>query len=141
MQITRYIVFFALTVGILTITGCRSINGYNSKPSKNSAFSDDKNQVDMDVTAYHINDSVTKIYFRLATENLMYKRLDTTQNFYSNLLVSCKLLPDINSRTIIDSASVALLKKFPEVNDEKVIEGSFVLKVSFSSKIKELFIG
>lgn len=128
-RVEKHILLVVFAWFLITVSGCRSINGYNSKPSKNSAFTDDKNQVDIDVVAYHLNDSVTKVFFRLATENLMYKRVDTTQNFYSNLLVSCKLLPDINSRNIIDSASVALIKRFPEVNESKVIEGSFILKV------------
>ena len=108
---------------------CKTGQSYNSKQAKNVSFSNDKDLVEMDVRAYHLNDSMTKIFYRISTENLMFKRVDTSQVFFANIHVACKLIPDINSRTIIDSTSTGIEIKFPEPGERKYIESNFVLKV------------
>lgn len=116
----------------VTVLSCRSVKGYNSRPKVNNAYTGDDNSVDMDVFAYHVNDSLTRIYYRIHTENLMFKRMDSSQTFYAEVFVACKLLPDINSRHIIDSISRYITKKFPEGDEPKIIEGSFGLKLKQS---------
>jgi GWxTD domain-containing protein len=121
-----------LIIGLVVFTAfnsCRSVRSYNSKPLKNQIFANEKDQVDFEHRVYHVNDSLTRIYFKISTENLLFKRIDTTSNFYANLLVGCKVLPEINSRTIIDSASVGLSFKFPEPGKDKFVEGVFSLKI------------
>ena len=111
------------------LISCKSVRSYNSKPLKNQAFASEKDKVDIDVRVYHVNDSLTRIYYKISTENLLFKRIDTTSNFYANLLVGCKVLPEINSRAIIDSASVGMSFKFTEQGNDKFVEGVFSLKV------------
>jgi GWxTD domain-containing protein len=108
---------------------CKSVKNYSSKPSKSSVFSGENNSVEVELNAYHLNDSITQIYYRISTEQLMFRREDTTQVFYANILTTCKAMPDINSRQIIDSASVFHRTKFPETDSAKFIKGSFVLKI------------
>ncbi len=121
-----------LALGLCTLAlvhSCRSVKGFNSKPQKNQVFAGEKDEVDIDVRVYHVNDSLTRVYYRVSTENLMFKRIDTTPDFYANLIVSCKALPDINSRAIIDSSSNGLLFKFPAIGQDKFVEGYFSLKI------------
>lgn len=121
-----------LIVGIFLLTAtisCKSVKSYNSKPLKNQVFANEKDQVDIDLRVYHVNDSLTRIYYKISTDNLLFKRIDTSSTFYANLLVGCKVLPEINSRTIIDSASVGMSFKFPEEGKDKFVEGVFSLKV------------
>lgn len=121
-----------LIVGIFLLAAtisCKSVKSYNSKPLKNQVFANEKDQVDIDLRVYHVNDSLTRIYYKISTDNLLFKRIDTSSTFYANLLVGCKVLPEINSRTIIDSASVGMSFKFPEEGKDKFVEGVFSLKV------------
>jgi GWxTD domain-containing protein len=121
-----------LAVGLFALAfalSCQSVKGYNSKPQKNQVFASEKDDVDIDLRVYHVNDSLTCVYYRISTENLMFKRIDTTQNFYANLFVACKVLPDINSRVIIDSSSAGLQFKYPAAGQNKFVEGYFSLRI------------
>ncbi len=110
---------------MIAMVSCRSVKGFSSKPA-NAPLADQK-LVDVDVFAYHVNDSVTQIFYRILSENLMYRKIDSTQNFYATVFVSCSLMPDINSRTILDSASSSIVYKFQE--EAKPIQGTFTLKL------------
>lgn len=116
-------------IGSVFLPSCRSIDAYNSKPAANVAFAGENSAVEVDVFAYHVNDSLTRIYYKISTDNLMFKRMDSSQTFYADVYIACKLIPDINSRTIIDSISQYVTKRFPENGESKAIEGSFGLKL------------
>lgn len=124
--------YASLATGImffLCLISCRTPRSFNSKPAKNQVFASDKDQIDIDLRAYHVNDSLTRIYYKISTENLMFKKIDTSANFFANLLVSCRVLPEINSRSIIDSSTVGLTFKFPLASEDKFVEGYFSLKI------------
>lgn len=118
----------ALVLGAL-LYSCRSPRAFNSKPQKNQMFANEKDKVDVDLRVYHLNDSLTRVYYRISTDNLMYKKIDTTSDFYASVAVHCKVLPDINNRNIIDSSSAGLTFKYPQNNEERYVEGYFSLKV------------
>lgn len=117
------------TCFVLVFNACFSAKGYKSKPAKSPVFVDETNPVETKLVAYHVNDSVTEVYFLINTDNLMFKRVDTNQNFYANVTIACKLLPDINSRTIIDSTSQRFFVKHDNTNLTNTIEGKFKLKL------------
>jgi GWxTD domain-containing protein len=130
--IRKHLTYIFLFGGILllaSIISCRSVKSYNSKPLKNQVFASERDRVEIDLRVYHVNDSLTRVYYKISTENLLFKRIDTTSDFYANLLIGCKVLPEINSRFIIDSASVGMTFKFPEQGKDKFVEGVFSLKV------------
>lgn len=125
---TYSILVLGLCAAIM-IHSCRSVKGFNSKPQKNQVFAGERDEVDIDLRVYHVNDSLTRVYYRVSTDNLMFKRIDTTQDFYANLIVACKVLPDINSRSIIDSSSVGMSFKYPAIGQDKFVDGYFSLKI------------
>jgi GWxTD domain-containing protein len=129
LRFLAHICLFIGLIGLCTLSSCRSPRAFNSKPAKNQLFASEKDVVDIDLRVYHVNDSLTRIYYRISTDNLMFKRIDTTSNFYANLVISCRVLPEINGRTIIDSSSVGLSFKFPQNNEAKFVEGYFSLKI------------
>ena len=113
----------------MVFQACKSVNHYQSKPSKNAGFGGDKSLPELDLAVYHLNDSITRVNYKLDAEPLMYRREDTTQIFYANVQLACKLIPEINSRQIIDSTSVYLRIRYPETKEAMLKEGSFLLKV------------
>jgi GWxTD domain-containing protein len=119
-----------LLIAFCALVTCRSIKNYSSKPGKSGVFADEKQAVDIELTAYHLNDTVTQIAYRVATDQLMFRREDTTQVFYASVQISCKLIPEINSRQIIDSASAFYRIKLPETDSARFISGFFLLKIN-----------
>ncbi len=131
MSFIRKLTFLALITAFATVVffACNSVKGYKSSPSKNINHSGESNNVETKLVAFHTNDSITEVYFEISTENLMYKKMDTNQVFYANVSIACKLLPDINSRSIIDSASQTFFVKYNNALNDNVIEGKFTLKL------------
>lgn len=125
----KSIVNLFLAAIIMVFTACGSSKSYNARRGKNTTVTDDKKEVEMDVRAYHFNDSITKVFYRINVENILFKRIDTSRFFFANIHVACKLLPDINSRTIIDSTSTGIEFQYPEDDQSKFIESSFALKL------------
>ncbi len=60
----------------------------------------------------------------------MFKKADSNQVFYSQLQTSYKLLPDINSRNIIDSASKLFLIKYQANEEQLPFKSSFKIKLN-----------
>jgi GWxTD domain-containing protein len=77
--------------------------------------------------AYHVNDSVTQIFFTIPNENLIYKRPDTSQSFYSILKVKFQLKEN-KSNKVSDTGSVTIFDRQPEKINISNINGSFSTK-------------
>lgn len=105
---------------------------YTTKPSK-SVVNPDSDLLEVNASAYHINDSLTTVYLQIINENLVYRRPDTTSAFYSEVKVSYKLLPDYTSRKITDSSSYTLLDRAGENVTVKPITSLFNIKTPFGS--------
>jgi GWxTD domain-containing protein len=117
----------------LMVTACESNKRqYTSKPTK-SIVNPDSDLLEVNAVAYHVNDSTTKVYLEIINENLIYRRPDTTSAFYSELRVMYRLLPEPNSRKIIDSSSFVLLDRAGESVNVKSILSAFNLKARYGS--------
>lgn len=103
---------------------CQTQRTYTSKPSK-SVTNPDSDLLEINATAYHINDSVSTIFIEIVNENLIYKRPDTTLAFYAEVRVSYKLLTEQNSRKILDSGSFYVNDRALEKVDVKSITSAF----------------
>lgn len=125
---------FKIPVLLLTLLlwACQSQRTYTSKPSK-SIINPDSDLLEVNAVAYHINDSVTTVYNEIVNENLIYKRPDTTFAFYAEVRVSYKLLPEQNSRKIIDSGSYYLKDRAVEKVDVKSITSAFNVKAKYGN--------
>jgi GWxTD domain-containing protein len=117
-----------LFLGFLLLLGCKLNKGYTSKPTK-SLSNPDSDLLEVNAVAYHINDSVTKVYFQVNNENLLYKRPDTSLAFYADLKISYRLLSEPISKKILDSSSVNLIDRSDEENiSQKHLITSFNFK-------------
>lgn len=86
---------------------CQSTKEYTTKPSK-SLKNPDSDLLEVNVVAYHLSDSTSKLYLRINNENLLYKRPDTTKAFYASLKVNYSIRPDATSKQLTDSGSFYL---------------------------------
>lgn len=105
---------------------------YTSKPTK-SVVNPDSDLLEVNAVAFHENDSLTRLYMEVINENLIYRRPDTTAAFYAEMRVMYRLLPEPNSRRIIDSSSFLLLDRAGESVSIKSIPSSFNLKAKYGN--------
>lgn len=76
----------------------------------------DSDLLEVNAVAYHLNDSASTVYVEIKNENLLYKRPDTTKAFYAELKINYKLLPEQNSRKILDSSSFYMADRASDEN-------------------------
>lgn len=77
---------------------------------------------------YHENDSITKLYFNIPNQNLIYKRPDTSSYFYAAIRVGFLLRPEVNSKKILDSGTVTLFDRQSENIKDKNLRSVLPMK-------------
>lgn len=91
--------------------------------------------------AYHLSDSVTQIYFTFDNENLVYKRPDTSNWFYSAVKVKFFTYTNSKIRKMVDSGSVTLFDRQDEKFAPKTVKGNLFSKCLLGqSYICEVFV-
>jgi len=100
---------------------CKS--GEKAATNKNVAgiYMPGLNLIDPDYKVFHKNDSITEVYFRLNSENILYtkKRGDTA--FSANILIKYELT-DKGTELLKDSASI-LFTDYGDNKQKKILDG------------------
>lgn len=68
----------------------------------------------METVVFHLNDSVTRVFFKITNENLLYKRMDTSAAFFARLKVFTEVRSMDSPRKIADSLSLFLYDRSEE---------------------------
>lgn len=79
---------------------------------------------------YHINDSISQLFFSLPNDNLNYKRTDTSSWFYTQVKVKYEIPVKDKPRHIADSGSVWIYDRQPEKANSVIISGSLNMKIN-----------
>jgi GWxTD domain-containing protein len=66
---------------------------------------------EINAVAYHLNDSMTRIYLQIRNDNLLYKRPDTSKAFYAEVKVRFLLNPLNAPKQVSDSGSFFMLDR------------------------------
>lgn len=82
---------------------------------------------------YHDNESSSKVYFTLNSEELLYVRKDKSEPYHASIKVSYRLYSDISSKVVVDSAS-RMIEDITEVKSAKSILGNFDVKIPMGGK-------
>jgi GWxTD domain-containing protein len=85
-------------------TQCQSSRPYKSQPANGSEITE-PGFTEINLVAYHINDSITSVFSEIKNDNLLYKRPDTTRAFYAELKITYKLTTEMNTRKVEDYGS------------------------------------
>lgn len=90
-----------------------------------------KNNYNLDARfiVYHLNDSISQLFFSLPNENLNYKRTDTSSWFYTQVKIKYEIPDKEKSRHIKDSGSVWIRDRQPENANFVTISGSLNMKI------------
>lgn len=103
-----------------------------SKASK-TALEEEEGTLEINTRAYHVNDSISRVYYCINNKNLIYRRADTGVSVCAHLVFHYRLLAELNGRLIMDSATFS---KYDCVNGEvkeKEIRGFFNIKQSYGT--------
>ncbi|MCB0380557.1 MAG: GWxTD domain-containing protein [Flavobacteriales bacterium] len=88
------------------------------------------NLLEPEYKVFHENDSLTKVYFRLHSENLLYTRRRTDSVFTANVQVKYELLGE--GEKLIDSATIYFVD-YGQNNQKKFLEGIVELKTELNT--------
>ena len=77
------------------------------------------NELDARYTIYHINDSISQLFYEISNEVLLYKKTDTSNFFYGHIKIQLDVnaeddlsaISDTTSITIIDRQTDAIIKQ------------------------------
>lgn len=91
-------------------------------------------ELQMSAAVFHNTDSTSSLFVQIDNENLLYKRPDTSNNFFAHLRVVYHLMLEGNSRKVLDSASVQLFDQAgASTVSLKSLFTSFTVKAYFGS--------
>lgn len=118
---------FIYIISILLIASCGTPRK-TSTSTQNTSYKHDANTIKPFFTVFHVNDSISELHFKISSKELLYMRPDGI-NFYSNVLISYRLLPSYDSKEITDSSSVRLADMNND-NSDKFLLGKINVKAS-----------
>ncbi len=125
-----FLKYSLLVLTCLNLWACKSKELYTTRPTK-SSNNPENDLLELNVVAYHLNDSVTTVHLEIKNENLLYKRPDTTLAFFAELRIFYKLLAEPNSRKILDSSSFYV---YDRVEGEQVKMKSLLSQFNLKAK-------
>lgn len=122
-RIVQQLVAFC-TVVIVFLTGCSSTENATNR-NVAGIYLPGINLLEPDYKVFHENDTLTKFYFRIKSEDLLYTKRRSDTTFTANLHVKYELTDDLEQ--LIDSATV-YFNDFGQNNEKKYLEGVVNLK-------------
>lgn len=104
-KITYPVILF---VGIfLNSCSTQKINQSN----KDRLYKKENNELNSKFTLYHLNDSVSELFFEISNEVLVYKRTDTSNYFYSDVKLLVKISSEDNLNSVKDTVSIKIIDR------------------------------
>jgi hypothetical protein len=98
MNYVRYLYSIACA---LVLFGCASQKVNQS--SKDKLYKKENSDLNAKYLVYHINDSISQLFYSISNEMLVYKRTDTSAYFYSDVKLELKTSPEDNLSSISDT--------------------------------------
>jgi GWxTD domain-containing protein len=94
--------------------------------TQNATYKRDANVMHPQFVLFHVSDSISELHFKISSKELLYMRPDGI-NFYTNVLISYRLLLSYDSKEVVDSSSVRLVDLNNE-NADKYLLGKIKIK-------------
>lgn len=95
-----------------------------------------KNNLELNASfvSYHINDSISQLFIKIPNENLIYKRPDTSVNFYAAVKIKYFLFDQGISKQLIDSGSITVFDRQRDVVINKNILGNLYMRAKYGKQ-------
>ena len=105
IKIINYFSFLFL-VGLFACTS-QKVN----QSSTDKLYKKSNNELDARYTIYHINDSVSQMFYDISNEALLYKRTDTSNFFYGHIKLQLNISTEDNLNAVVDTQSIFIIDK------------------------------
>ena len=126
--------FVGFILSFIFFTGCTS-NQNASNRNVAGIYLSGINLLEPDYKVFHENDTLTNIYFRLRSENLLYTRKRTDSIFTANVQVKYELMDE--EEKLLDSTTVYFVD-YGQNNQKKFLEGIIPLKTETNKNYEVL---
>jgi GWxTD domain-containing protein len=115
--------YFSLTVFFATLLFYTCTSPKEAYHSKENLYKKTNQELNTKLLAYHINDSVTQIYFSLDNENLLYKRPDTSNMFYAAVKIRFATYTNGKTKQVLDTGGITILDRQGDKFNPKTLKG------------------
>ena len=116
--------FFVLVFAGLIACTTQRVN----QSSTDKLYKKSNNELDARYTIYHINDSVSQLFYDISNEVLLYKRTDTSSFFYGHIKIQLNISTEDNLSTVIDTQSIFIIDKQTDAIAKR-LKGSIYFKL------------
>lgn len=96
--------------------------------SNDRLYKKDNNELAIKYSIYHINDSVSQLFYELSNEALVYKKTDTSDYFYAHLLIELNTSNENEISKVLYKESFDIFDKQTNVT-AKTLKGSVYFKL------------
>lgn len=123
--------FFFIASLVSLVLGCQTQRVRQT--SSDRLYKKENNELNAQFVVYHINDSVSQLFYKISNETIVYKKTDTSLAFYSNLKLFLRISNDETLDVTRDTASAVILDRQTEVK-VRDLTGSFFFTLKHGSK-------
>ncbi len=129
LKIPGYIIFTSV---IASLIACYSTNMV-SEQNLSAQYRSDIHYLHPEYSLYHVNDSLSLLYFKIDESELLYIRRNPTDSFSAEVRIVCKVTPSYDASNIEDTNSATL--KFSSTSNTKkeFTVGSIPLRIKTGS--------
>ncbi len=124
-------IYFVLAGGIilfLLLEGCYSSNQV-SVQNLSDQYESQHDYLHPQFTIYHVNDSLSRIYYKIDLSDLLYLRRNMSDSFSAKVNIFCKISYSYHSAQEIDSASALLTFTSSSNTIKDFANGSFPIRL------------
>lgn len=124
-----YLILFFTGFCFLIACNTQKVN----QSSTDRLYKKDNNELDAEFYVYHINDSVSRLFYSFSNEPLVYKRTDTSTYFFSNVKLLVMTSPEENLSRVLDTTAIVIRDRQLNVA-VKPLKGSLYFKLRAGQK-------
>lgn len=104
-----------------------------NETSNDRLYKKENNELNAQYLIYHINDTVSQLFYDLSNEALIYKRTDTSNYFFSHVKLVLKISLEDNLDVANDTSSIVIRDRQQEVKTKQLI-GSLFFRLKSGTK-------
>lgn len=104
-----------------------------NQSSTDRLYKKDNNELKAEFYVYHVNDSISRLFYSFSNEPLVYKRTDTSAYFFSHVKLLIMTSLEDNLSLTLDTASISIRDRQLEVM-VKPMKGSMYFKLRAGQK-------
>ena len=109
-------IFILSIISIVICIAC--VSQKVNQTSTDLLYKKENNELNCKFLVYHINDSVSRLYYEISNEHLLYKRLDSSIHYYSHV----KLQLSISSENEINNKAELYLADIKDKQTDDIIK-------------------